>query len=195
MPASELNEALPSKPIEALSSSRFITGRTIPSVAAPIIESEPLLALDDGASTSMIAPLSGQKLHEPMNQFSGTRRSDRSQEPTLAAPVKEPARTGFAGQRSAKDFELEDVGRLGAGDLSTQPSPYLADHPKIDALNNDTASAAIMPPYGSVGSVRRTGEEREPRPAYLKERKSVWLPDTVAVPADGIIAPEWFELT
>jgi hypothetical protein len=51
----------------------------------------------------------------------------------------------------------------------------------------------IIPPYSGPGSVHRTREDRSPRPAYLKERKSAWLPETVAAPADGVISPDWLE--
>jgi len=54
-------------------------------------------------------------------------------------------------------------------------------------------NAAIIPPYGGVGSIRSDRERRNPRPAYLKERKSTWLTDTLAVPPNGVIAPDWFE--
>lgn len=58
---------------------------------------------------------------------------------------------------------------------------------QVDGTN--TEGTAIVPPYTGVGPVGRA-RERNPRPAYLKERKSVWLPDTVAAPADGVIRPD-----
>lgn len=71
--------------------------------------------------------------------------------------------------------------------LLTSPQPV--HQSPIEGANND--SSAIIPPYSSIGNPGRTREERNPRPAYLKERKSAWLPDTVAVPADGVIWPDW----
>jgi hypothetical protein len=70
-------------------------------------------------------------------------------------------------------------------------SPQATYEPQSDGTNSENAE--IVPPYSSLGSVHRTREGRSPRPAYLKERKSAWLPDTVAAPADGVIGPDWFE--
>lgn len=59
--------------------------------------------------------------------------------------------------------------------------------------DSECDNPAMIPPFSGVGSVRRQRDDRSRRPDYLKERKSVWLPDTVAAPADGILTPEWFE--
>lgn len=61
------------------------------------------------------------------------------------------------------------------------------------AEDPNASNGAIIPPYSGIGSIRDERERRNPRPAYLKERKSAWLPDTSAAPPDGVITPDWFE--
>jgi hypothetical protein len=70
--------------------------------------------------------------------------------------------------------------------------PFGPQPAHVPALDNNS-NPAMIPPYSGIGSVRRERENRNPRPAYLKERKSVWLPETIAAPADGVITPDWFE--
>jgi len=65
--------------------------------------------------------------------------------------------------------------------------PPFPTQPQLDDVSSQ--NAAMIPPYTGVGSVGRV-RERSLRPAYLKERKSAWLPDTVAAPADGVIRPD-----
>ncbi|MEZ0106988.1 hypothetical protein ABH920_000979 [Catenulispora sp. EB89] len=76
-------------------------------------------------------------------------------------------------------------------DSSSSTPPQATHELQLDGTNSENAE--IIPPYSSPGSLHRAREERNPRPAYLKERKSAWLPDTAAAPADGVISPDWFE--
>ncbi|MEY9925671.1 hypothetical protein ABH926_000291 [Catenulispora sp. GP43] len=72
-----------------------------------------------------------------------------------------------------------------------QPKPQQTPQSQREAANDE--SAAMIPPFSGLGSIHRTREERNPRPAYLKERKSVWVSTTIAAPADGVIGPDWSE--
>ncbi|WP_194922165.1 WXG100 family type VII secretion target [Catenulispora rubra] len=80
-----------------------------------------------------------------------------------------------------------------SGDQTSPPSKPAGNFPS-DITNEDAST--IIPPYSGVGSVStyRERENRGLRPTYLKERKSAWLPDTIAAPPDGIITPDWLEL-
>jgi hypothetical protein len=73
--------------------------------------------------------------------------------------------------------------------LPPRPMPQQTYQSRHDETSDETAP--MVPPFSSLGSIHRTREERNPRPEYLKERKSVWLPNTVAAPADGVIGPDW----
>ncbi|WP_194900004.1 hypothetical protein [Catenulispora pinisilvae] len=75
------------------------------------------------------------------------------------------------------------------GDISAVPPPQLAHQSQVNGTSDENTS--MIPPFSGPGSIYRTHEDRSPRPAYLKERKSVWIPDTVAAPADGVIGPDW----
>ncbi|MBW8806195.1 MAG: hypothetical protein JF587_20445 [Catenulisporales bacterium] len=59
--------------------------------------------------------------------------------------------------------------------------------------HSDATNPTMLPPVGSVGTIHREQDNHNPRPAYLKERKSEWLPDTIAAPPDGILTPDWFD--
>ncbi|MFD0631086.1 hypothetical protein [Catenulispora yoronensis] len=61
---------------------------------------------------------------------------------------------------------------------------------KIDAQQEP---GMIPPSFGVIGSAGHGRGNRNPRPAYLTERKSVWVSETIAAPADGILTPDWFK--
>ena len=63
--------------------------------------------------------------------------------------------------------------------------------PQENSINDERA--AVLPPVSSPGPAYRAREERGRRPAYLKERRSEWLTETVAAPPDGVITPDWPE--
>jgi len=88
-------------------------------------------------------------------------------------------------------FKESDYQPFPASENRASPSESMQSLPPD--VTNDNA-ATIIPPYSGVGSIYRERENRSPRPNYLKERKSAWLPDTIAVPPDGIITPDWLEL-
>ncbi|GAA1985632.1 hypothetical protein [Catenulispora subtropica] len=76
--------------------------------------------------------------------------------------------------------------------ISNAPQAHL--HSDIQSPLNagqDFNNAGFIPPPGSAAAVRRERENRNPRPGYLKERKSTWIPDIIAAPANGVITAEW----
>ena len=76
-------------------------------------------------------------------------------------------------------------------DVTDTIRPQLTENfPHENGSGNDLA---MIPPYSGIGSVRGERYRRNPRPTYLKERKSAWLPDTFAAPPDGVITPDWLE--
>lgn len=93
------------------------------------------------------------------------------------------------------NVEAGDIGITKAGITSTNQPPtdpqQLLYRSEPGTASND--NAAMIPPYPGMGSVHRSREERSRRPTYLTERKSTWLPDTIAAPPDGVLSPEWFE--
>ncbi|MFL6110970.1 MAG: hypothetical protein ACJ786_06430 [Catenulispora sp.] len=98
---------------------------------------------------------------------------------------REPAHSDNA--LRSKSFEDREA-------ISIKPAPpnlEAALHPAID--RPDAANSTILPPAGSIGTMRREQSNRNPRPAYLKERKSEWLPDIIAAPPDGVLTPDWYE--
>jgi len=168
--------------------------QSISEAAAPAVELEPLTNSSSRPTTEVASLLGVQDPNKPSKDSSGSERYERLHESTLTAPTQKPARTRLTDQNLARELEIENVEPPGIESPPTQLSPPRPDHLQVDTPISDRANAAIIPPYSGVGSVRHIGEERNPRPAYLKERKSVWLPSTVAAPADGILSPEWFEL-
>jgi len=98
---------------------------------------------------------------------------------TSTPPTREKPTSSLAGTDLAATFAPK----------ATTPEPSESPH---NSLPEDTVdgNASMIPPYGGISAIHRVREHRTPRPAYLKERKSAWLPDTIAVPADGIIRPD-----
>ncbi|WP_370378317.1 hypothetical protein [Catenulispora sp. GAS73] len=94
-------------------------------------------------------------------------------------------------QRQPENTEKIEYDIPPDGKMSLSPSLQATHEMQSDALGSE--NSAIIPQYSGVGAGHRSDKERNPRPAYLKERKSVWQPDTVAAPADGILTPDWFE--
>ncbi|ACU76702.1 hypothetical protein Caci_7879 [Catenulispora acidiphila DSM 44928] len=100
-------------------------------------------------------------------------------------------KTRIAGKRPLADISENVYAAEPAGSENFRATPQTAYQSGLDEVGDN--SAAIVPPYGSLGSVHRTRQERNPRPAYLKERKSAWLSETAAAPADGVIRLDWPE--
>ncbi|HEY1215398.1 MAG TPA: hypothetical protein VGE93_17345, partial [Bryobacteraceae bacterium] len=77
-----------------------------------------------------------------------------------------------------------------------QNTSYLNQPPATISQAGKENSDNQMPiaPLAGTASIRRQGSDRNPRPSYLKEQKSTWLPkDSVAAPPNGILTPEWFD--
>jgi len=119
------------------------------------------------------------------------RRSVKSLPPIS---VKPETHSRLIGQQSANSLEFNGHEMLDSSAQLEPPSFEIPNPSHVEVSSAEGANAVMIPPYSGLGPVRRTNEEREPRPAYLKERKSAWLPDTVAAPADGVITPDWFTL-
>jgi hypothetical protein len=108
-----------------------------------------------------------------------------------AVSSKEIGRTNAENRYSASppgvDFPKDPATYSRSNSPTTQP----VYDPSSDGVDNN--KSAMIPPYGGIGSVRRERENRNPRPPYLKERRSAWVPETVAAPSDGVITPDWFD--
>lgn len=99
-----------------------------------------------------------------------------------ASTVDEASPTAAFGSNHLSQITNADAAR---------PDPQITRDSTLDESAN--ATAAMIPPCSGMGSIHRTHKERSPRPAYLKERKSVWLSDTIAAPPDGVVGPGYFD--
>ncbi|WP_194926785.1 hypothetical protein [Catenulispora pinisilvae] len=160
---------------------------------------------DTTGGTPSISEDAEPKGHSPNNKHADTlSRATAEQEPasdviTDRLGFGHPRRSPFTAAKTANPpvhSEPQPTDIFDASHDNTQDSTASQPSSNAPAYQPDSSSseyAGMTPPYSGVGPVHRTREERSPRPAYLKERKSAWLPDTVAVPADGVITPEWLE--
>ena len=98
----------------------------------------------------------------------------------------------YVNQSRIEEYEHAGIAnvdhQISAGiDNPTLMSPQPARRPENEVIDGNSTT---IPPYSGIGHLGRVREERNMRPAYLKERKSTWLPDTCAAPADGVIRPD-----
>jgi len=150
---------------------------------------EPALAIPVSQYTSTAKPKLAAVENEGLSEEYKNVRTHENNYRSRTEPIDHSTHT-FHDKKSLNITEAISPNTAASKDLP--PTPADATHqpgPEDGGFDNP----AIIPPYSSLGSVHRTREERNPRPAYLKEQKSAWLPETIAAPADGVLDPGWFE--
>ena len=105
--------------------------------------------------------------------------------PPTADASQKSVRASY-GKKQQSEAEVDDFPHSNGWESASPPA-------QSQSTISDGTNGLMAPPFGGVIPIHRAYEERNPRPSYLKERKSAWLPDTLAAPADGIITPDWFE--
>jgi len=84
-----------------------------------------------------------------------------------------------SGKDDFSPFSGSDYHQLPISGDQVSPPSELSNNLASNVTNDDATT--IVPPYSGIESTYRQRQHRNPRPAYLKERKSAWLPDTIAV--------------